>query len=343
MDFQPRPQGGQHFQHGSAVSKEVLGRDLANFSLYSDARISAAAEVPTRDTDPVHLPQSVQMAAAATWQEPAHHLHMAQQPAARMVPVPRYGQTDRQQFTLDAPVHPQLQPAEAPTVQEQLGAGRSPTVQTPAPDASAGYTPVQPLTLPMYTRKPSPQPPVVASATSGGTKDKAALSTHVESNGDLSGGADDACPASAGERSPSEKTQDKAATERHTNSKKIPLEKKTKSKARSHKVQRGHRSADAEIQAGEHCQIRDGMQQEKETSALKEGLHKLQRLTRDLKMVTNTKGTVKVKRLARELDDTLKMVLPGTGDLSWQTELDLAMQPLRNENAQLRRCVCCFY
>ena len=43
---------------------------------------------------------------------------------------------------------------------------------------------------------------------------------------------------------------------------------------------------------------------------------------------------LEVKRLVREVEET---VVKKMGLMDWQVEWDLAMQPLRSENAQLRR------
>ena len=57
----------------------------------------------------------------------------------------------------------------------------------------------------------------------------------------------------------------------------------------------------------------------------------------ELKAVASVGKDGEVSRLVGDMEDTLNTALPAIGSLDWQTELDLALQPLRSENADLRR------
>ena len=120
-------------------------------------------------------------------------------------------------------------------------------------------------------------------------------------------------------------------------------------------------SVDAEVQVGTsggiHCCDCDtdtggnepamqttkvGEDMEKKCTATKSHLHTLTYLLKELKMVAMTTGHSEsthgeIDRLVREMEKTVSSLLPGVTALSWRTEIDLAMLPLRSENAQLRR------
>ena len=128
---------------------------------------------------------------------------------------------------------------------------------------------------------------------------------------------------------------------------------KTKAKAFSDMV-------DAEVQVGtsggthqcdcetatessEHVtQVKVDEDMEKKCSTARSHLHTLSYLLKELKTVSDIAGHSatghgEIGRLVGEMEQTVSSLLPGVTTLSWQTEIDLAMLPLRSENAQLRR------
>ena len=89
-------------------------------------------------------------------------------------------------------------------------------------------------------------------------------------------------------------------------------------------------------------QTKVGEDMEKKCAATKSHLHTLTYLLKELKTVAVTTGHSEtthgeIDRLVREMEKTVSSLLPGVTALSWRTEVDLAMLPLRSENAQLRR------
>lgn len=81
---------------------------------------------------------------------------------------------------------------------------------------------------------------------------------------------------------------------------------------------------------------------EKKCSAAKNHLHTLTYLLKELKTLSgmaghSEPGQGEIGRLVSEMEQTVSLLLPRFMTLSWQTEIDLAMLPLRSENAQLRR------
>ena len=84
-------------------------------------------------------------------------------------------------------------------------------------------------------------------------------------------------------------------------------------------------------------QTKVGEDMEKKCTATKSHLHTLTYLLKELKTVAVTTGHGEIDRLVREMEKTVSSLLPGVTALSWKTEIDLAMLPLRSENAQLRR------
>ena len=68
----------------------------------------------------------------------------------------------------------------------------------------------------------------------------------------------------------------------------------------------------------------------------KEHVRTLQHLLEELRVATSE--DTEAARLVKAIDGEFQMLLPGNpATLQWQTELNMALQPVRNENAQLRR------
>ena len=63
----------------------------------------------------------------------------------------------------------------------------------------------------------------------------------------------------------------------------------------------------------------------------------LQYLFGELRSVANMSGDREIKRLLTDMEKVLVSLTPGLSSSTLSTEIDLAMQPLRSENAQLRR------
>lgn len=56
--------------------------------------------------------------------------------------------------------------------------------------------------------------------------------------------------------------------------------------------------------------------------------------------IWNISEDKEIKRLVKDVEDTLETIPQLKSTFSLQAEIDLAIQPLRSENAQLRRFVC---
>ena len=89
-------------------------------------------------------------------------------------------------------------------------------------------------------------------------------------------------------------------------------------------------------------QVKVDEDMEKKCSTARSHLHTLSYLLKELKTVSgiaghSATGQGEIGRLVGEMEQTVSSLLPGVTTLSWQTEIDLAMLPLRSENAQLRR------
>ena len=65
----------------------------------------------------------------------------------------------------------------------------------------------------------------------------------------------------------------------------------------------------------------------------------LQCLLEEMKSVVKSEQNSKLDLLMKQVGQTAAMFVPGLGGIDWHTELELAVQPLRSENAQLRRLV----
>lgn len=67
------------------------------------------------------------------------------------------------------------------------------------------------------------------------------------------------------------------------------------------------------------------------------GIRKLRYLLKELKKCTKVAKDVKICRLVKEIDEAINAIPQLASTFNIQTEIDLAMQPLRSENSQLRR------
>ena len=106
-------------------------------------------------------------------------------------------------------------------------------------------------------------------------------------------------------------------------------------RGRSHKKRSKSQDTGTMTRESRHSDM-DEASPEKQISRVKKGLGDMQDLLRQLK-TASCKSSVRVRKLVAEMEDVLSLCLPGSGMLNWQTEVDLAMQPLRTENANLRR------
>ncbi|KAL4216909.1 protein localization to microtubule organizing center [Mactra antiquata] len=67
------------------------------------------------------------------------------------------------------------------------------------------------------------------------------------------------------------------------------------------------------------------------------GVRKLRYLLKELKECTNVSKDVEICRLVKEIDEAINTIPQLALTFNLQTEIDLAIQPLRSENSQLRR------